>query len=137
MERVTPIKYKGERAVMGSFMDITEKKQMEESLSSSELKYRTILDEMEDACYEVDLDGNYVYVNEAMCRNMQYSREELIGKNYSLVVPTEYLDLLHKEFLKVYETGSSNRGIVHKITRKDGLTGFAESSVTLLRNPEG
>lgn len=137
LERVTPIEYQGQRAVMGSFLDITEKKQVEEALSSSEQKYRTILEEMEDACYEVDLEGNYVYVNEAMCRNLQYTREELIGKNYSLVVPAEHLDMLYQVFLKVHETGQPNRGIAHKITRKDGLTGFAESSVTLLRNPEG
>jgi diguanylate cyclase (GGDEF)-like protein/PAS domain S-box-containing protein len=137
LERVAPITYRERPATLGSFMDISEKKQIEEALLSSEQKYRTILEEMEDACYEVDLDGNYLYVNEAMCRSLLYTREELIGKNYRMVVPDEYVDILHKEFLKVHDTGVPNRGIVHKVTRKDGLTGFSESSVALLRNQAG
>ena len=32
LEMVTSITYKGERAALGSFMDITERKQMEEAL---------------------------------------------------------------------------------------------------------
>ena len=35
--------------------DITERKRMEEALRQSEVKYRTILEEMDEAYFEVDL----------------------------------------------------------------------------------
>jgi len=59
LETITPVVYKGGRAALGSFMDITERKKMEEVLRQSEERYRTILDEMEDGYFEVDLAGNY------------------------------------------------------------------------------
>ena len=59
LEMVTSVTYKGERAALASFMDITERKKMEEVLRQSEERYRTILDEMEDGYFEVDLAGNY------------------------------------------------------------------------------
>ncbi len=67
--------------------DITERKALEEALSQSEERYRTILEEMYDSYYEVDLAGNFVFVNDSVCDNLGYTREELIGKSYSLMRP--------------------------------------------------
>ena len=44
METVTPITYKGRPAVFGHFMDITDRKAMEEKISESETLYRTIFE---------------------------------------------------------------------------------------------
>ncbi|MCX6006760.1 MAG: PAS domain S-box protein, partial [Chloroflexi bacterium] len=89
MERVTSIEYAGARAVMGSFMDITEKKRMEDALSYSEERFRTILERMQDAYFELDLAGNFTYVNFTASNSMGYSREELIGKNFRLTTPAD------------------------------------------------
>src|SRR4030065_1394874 len=40
LEMITPTKYNGERAALGSFMDITKRKQLEEALRQSEERYR-------------------------------------------------------------------------------------------------
>ena len=55
---------------------------MEEALRQNEERYRTILDEMADAYFEVDLAGNYTFVNDACCRHLGYPREELIGASF-------------------------------------------------------
>src|SRR5450759_1569000 len=68
LEMVTSIVYKGERATLGSFLDITERKRMEETLRSSEEKYRSILESIREGYFELDLDGNYTFANEANCR---------------------------------------------------------------------
>ena len=39
LETITPIVYKEERALLGSFMDITKRKQMEKELRQNEEKY--------------------------------------------------------------------------------------------------
>jgi len=44
----------------------------------SEERYWTILDEMEDAYFEVDIAGNYTFVNDSVCHHLGYTREELI-----------------------------------------------------------
>jgi len=49
MERVSPIGYMGQKAALGSFVDITERKRLEEALEHSEKTYRTILEKMNDS----------------------------------------------------------------------------------------
>jgi len=39
------------------------------------------MEDMEEGYFETDLKGNFTFVNDAECRNMGYSREELIGMN--------------------------------------------------------
>ena len=47
--------------------EIAERKRTEETLRQSEERYRTILESIEDGYYEVDLAGNFVFFNDAMC----------------------------------------------------------------------
>ena len=61
LEMITSITYKGDRAALVSFMDITERKQMEEALRQSEEKHRTIIENIRDGYFEVDLAGNYIF----------------------------------------------------------------------------
>ena len=137
LERITPILFKGKSAGLGSFMDITERKKMEETIHQSEERYRTILDEMEGAYFEVDLSGHFTFVNDANFHHVGYSREELIGANFQGQVAKEDVETVYNAFNKIYRTGKSERGIFYKVMRKDGTTGFAETSGFPLRNQKG
>ena len=57
------------------FTDITERKAAEERLQLQAL----VLDQIEDCVTVTDLEGRITYVNDAECRGLQRSREELIG----------------------------------------------------------
>ena len=48
----------------GIARDINERKRIEEMLRQSEEKYRTILENIEDGYYEVDLAGNFTFFND-------------------------------------------------------------------------
>ena len=50
-------------------------------------RYRDVLDEIQDGYFEVDLAGNYTMVNSVICRELGYTREELIGLNYKVTAP--------------------------------------------------
>lgn len=65
----------------GSSKDITERKLTEERMQESEKKYRTIVENTNDAIYIHDFEGNIIDVNENACRMVGYSKEELVGKN--------------------------------------------------------
>lgn len=137
LEMIASIVFRGKRAVLGSFMDITERKKMEESIHQSEERYRTILDEMDDAYFEVDLAGNFTFVNDANCRHLGYSREELLGANFRGLQAKEDIETVYNAYTKIYRTGKPERGIFYKIMRKDGTTGFAETAGFPLRNQKG
>jgi PAS domain S-box-containing protein/putative nucleotidyltransferase with HDIG domain len=114
--------------------DITERKRMEEEIRQSEERYRTILDEMENGYFEVDLAGNYTFINDTNCRQLGYSKEEMIGLNFRVPMVKESIDIVSNAFKNIYITGKPQRGISYKARRKDGTTGFAEISGFPLKN---
>ena len=134
---IARIMYKDRPASLVSFTDITERKQAEEALRRSEERYRTILEEMEDSYFEVDLGGHLTFVNNSVCRNLGYSREELIGMSYKGFTAEKDIETVFRVFGEVYRTGVPNKGFPWKIIRKDGIHGFAEASVSLLRDDKG
>jgi diguanylate cyclase (GGDEF)-like protein/PAS domain S-box-containing protein len=137
LEMISSITYKGKRAGLGSFMDITERKKMEETMHQSEERYRTILDEMENTYFELDLAGNFTFFTDSNCRQLGYSREELMGTNSLNTVVEEDRERLYKLYRNIFKTSTPARGMSYKIRRKDGITGFAETSSFPLKNQEG
>jgi PAS domain S-box-containing protein len=117
--------------------DITERKKMEEVLRQSEERYRTTLEEMEDSYFEVDLGGHLTFVNNSVCRNLGYSREELIGMSHKGFTVEDDIESVFRVFNEVYRTGVPNKGFPWRTSRKDGSQGFAETSISLLRNDKG
>lgn len=117
--------------------NITDRKQAEEALRQSEERYRTILEETEDAYFEVDLGGHFIFVNNSVCRDLGYSREELIGMSYKRITVEEDVESVFRIFNEVYQSGVPNKGFPWKTTRKDGSHGFAETSVSSIRDDKG
>ncbi|WP_206047254.1 PAS domain S-box protein, partial [Noviherbaspirillum denitrificans] len=52
-----------------------------------EERYRGILETIEDAYYEVDLQGNLVLFNSALCRLLGYDAGELFGCSHRRLQP--------------------------------------------------
>ena len=124
-------------SLLGVGRDITKRKKVEEVLHQSEERYRTILDEMADAYFEVDLAGNYTFVNDTVCRHLGYSREELIGTTFRGQMIKEEFEKIYKAFGKIYMTGKPESDIFYKLLRKDGTTRFAEMTGFPLKNQQG
>ena len=137
LEKVTSTKYKDKRATVGSFMDITERKRLEEAIKKSGERYRTILEEIQDTYFEVDLAGNFTFVNDAMCRIMGYSKEDLIGMNYRVFAAKEDAEVIYRDFNRVYHTGETIKGISYRFVQKNGTVGFGELSISVIKNEEG
>jgi two-component system NtrC family sensor kinase len=131
------ISWEDRPAVLCFMSDITQRKQTEEALTQSEERYRTILEEMEDAYFEVDLGGHVTFANNSVCRDLGYSREELMGKSYKAFTVEDDIESVFRVFNEVYRTGVPNKGSPWRTVRKDGSHGFAETSISLLRNDKG
>ncbi|HRS97613.1 MAG TPA: PAS domain S-box protein, partial [Smithella sp.] len=68
LETVTSIMFRGKRATLGSFMDITDQKKTQEALRQSEEKYRAIIENIEDGYVEMDIKGNFMFFNDAISK---------------------------------------------------------------------
>ncbi len=117
--------------------EITEHKQLEEALRQAEEKYRTILEEMEGAYFEVDLEGNFTFVNDQHCRALGYSREEMIGMNSRTTTYEEDYESMYNAFTQIYQTGEPLRNFAHRTIGKDGEIGWTEVSAVPMRNQQG
>ena len=67
----------------GVLQDITELRQAEQELRTSEGRFRTFVDRATDAFFLLDDDWTILDVNRQACHGLGYSREELIGKHKS------------------------------------------------------
>jgi PAS domain S-box-containing protein len=65
----------------GKSMDIDDRKRAEETLRETETRFRTYIDHATDAFFVLDFEaGTILDVNNRACKNLGYTREELIGK---------------------------------------------------------
>ena len=64
----------------GILVDITERKRAEDNLRKSEEKFRRIVETAGEGFILMDEDLKIVDVNEAYCRLLGYTREEILGK---------------------------------------------------------
>ncbi len=76
------------------FRDITDQLRLAERLRKAVAAARTteqalqeLLDQASDPIFVADLDGRYTEVNEAACRMLGFSREELVGKTIADLIP--------------------------------------------------
>jgi len=137
LELITSIAYNGQRAALGSFMDITARKKMEEDLRRSEERYRTVIEEIEEGYYEVDLRGNFTFASDAICATLGYTREELMGMSYKDYIPPEQHDYVFRVFMEIYKTGKPVKSYSLINIRKDGTRLSVEDSVAPLRDRDG
>jgi len=126
---------------LGIARDITHRRFIEQALKESEEKYRTIIENIEDGYYEVDLSGNFTFFNSAMEHITGYSRNELMGMNNRIIMDEYNASQVYRVFHNVYQTGMAAKAVDWELKTKDGSRRFVEVSVTLKRdlnsNPVG
>lgn len=71
--------------------DISERKQIEEALKKSEEKFHELADQLPEAVFELDLQGNFTYVNKAGLDKFGYTQED-VNRNINvthLIIPEQ------------------------------------------------
>src|SRR5208337_1949949 len=77
--------------VVGTTVDITERKRAEQELREGETRFRTFVDHAGDAFFVYDLEHRTVVdVNREACESLGYTRQELIGKTPLAFHPDSY-----------------------------------------------
>jgi len=117
--------------------DITERRRVEEALRESEERYRSILDNIQDGYFEVDITGNFTFFNDSLCRELGYSKEEMMGMSNRQYMDKETAQEVYQAFNRVYTTGEPYYSYDWEIIRKDGIKRIHESFISLIRNPKG
>ena len=123
--------------ILVTYEDITMRKIAEQKLKESEEKYRGILDNINESYFEVDLNGNFTFFNNALCELQGSSREELLGANYENFVDENNKKKIIKVYSDVFETGRPKTNFQYQFQKKNGEQITCESSVYLRYDSEG
>ncbi|MFX1480384.1 MAG: PAS domain S-box protein, partial [Promethearchaeota archaeon] len=117
--------------------DVTEYKSAERKLKESEEKYRSILENIKEGYFEVDLNGNFTFCNDNFYKIVKFPKVEVIDKNFSHFISEEYLDNVIQLFNDIFETEIPQSSIEFKIKSMNGKKIFVDSSAYLRYDSEG
>jgi diguanylate cyclase (GGDEF)-like protein/PAS domain S-box-containing protein len=123
--------------IEGTNEDITTRKQTEESIRESEWKYRSILENIDEGYYEVDLAGNFTFFNPSLPKILGYTAEEMKGMNNRQYMDGENAKKIFLAYKEVYRTGIAIKNVDWEFIRKDGNRVFMETSTYLMRDSSG
>jgi two-component system, LuxR family, sensor kinase FixL len=105
--------------------DITERKLAQEKLRKSEERIRAILNAASDAIISIDRNGMIDSINPATEEMFGYAREELIGQNVRMLMPSPYAEEHDAYIARYLQTGEARIiGSGRELTgrHKDGHT---------------
>lgn len=123
--------YKGRPAVIGTLLDITERKRADEERAF----LANITEHATDAIEGIDLDTNIASWNRGAEILFGYHTEEVIGKPHSLIVPKEAQEACRERFKKATLEGFV-RAETERI-KKDAKRFPVEVTLTALRDEKG
>ena len=107
---------------VGAIVDMTQRRQVEEALRQSEERFARFMQFLPGSAWIKDLDGRYVFANDAAVNIFDRPRELLYGKNDREVFPAREADqfadndrqaLASQTGVELVETLKQSDGIVH------------------------
>jgi PAS domain S-box-containing protein len=112
---------------LGRIQDITERKRTEEQ----RLLMQATMECLSEAIFWIDPDARFIYVNDAACRLLGYSREELLAQSVSDIDPSLSVESWPAHWAELKQRGSITFESAHR--RKDGTVLQTEATVNYLQ----
>jgi PAS domain S-box-containing protein len=128
------VMWAGREAIQRTYVDLTERRQAEAALRTSEEQFRTVFEASGAGMVLCDIDGRFRQINKAFCDLVGYTAAEIVGRSV--------LDLTHPddreetaETTRLLKRGDETRHIREKrFISKNGDTVWAIVCVVVVRN---
>lgn len=119
-------------AYQGSLEDISTRKEAESRIAFQS----RLLDQIQDKVTATDIEGKITYVNQAVLRDLELSRDEIIGKNVSMLGEDPRFGATQEEIVHATLQDGSWRGEVVNIS-SSGERVVLDSRTQLIENQAG
>jgi len=123
--------------IIGTGVDLTEHRAMEEALRESEQKFRGIVENANDIIHAITPDFQMSYVSPNVTDVLGYKASELEGKPMADFIHPEDVVSSLLSYKKVTEAGEKQSSIEFRVKHKDKSWRWLKSSVSPLRDTEG
>ncbi|MBU2552722.1 MAG: PAS domain S-box protein, partial [Proteobacteria bacterium] len=117
--------------------EIAERRRAEEALLKSEEKYGTILENIGDGYYEMDLENRFTFINIALSKILGQAREEIMGSNIRRFLVGTFHAEAEDTFLRVLQSGRSTNVFDWEMHKADGRRCTLEVSISPLQDSAG
>jgi PAS domain S-box-containing protein len=125
--------------IFGSHVQYTmnKRKAADDALREGEEKYRTILESIEEGCFETDINSNLTFFSNPFLIILGYSRDELLGVNTAKYTSPDTAAKMKRITERLRETGKPENVTDYDVIRKDGSNVSLELSVSLRKDQDG
>jgi len=103
----------------GVCWDITERKRTEEAIRESEDKFHRLFENAPLGYQSLDENGNFVELNDTWCKLLGYTKEEVLGRNFSEFIHPDFREHFKENFPKFKSMGYI-LGVEFEMIKKDG-----------------
>lgn len=106
--------------IYGAVKNITDRKNTEEKLINSELRFRELLEKVNLIAIILDTEGKVIFCNDHLLKLTGYQPEELIGKDwFDLMIPDSITEV-KEVFINGLQNGNINPRFENPILTKSG-----------------
>lgn len=95
----------GEEVLVGSVVDVSERKALELQLRDSTEFLNSVLNSVPDPLFVEDEDYQFIRVNDAFCRYTQRSADELLGQTGFALLPKEEVEAFRRDDERLLTVG--------------------------------
>jgi len=110
-------------ALLGTVAEILanalDRKRRDEALRESEERFRRLFENAPLGYQSLDANGDLIEVNETWCRVLGYTKEEVLGRNFSEFIHPDFREVFKENFPKFKSMGYI-LGVEFEMIKKDG-----------------
>ncbi|WKZ37437.1 MAG: PAS domain S-box protein [Anaerolineales bacterium] len=115
-----------EKVIQCNIRDNAEHKRIIAALQANEKKYYDLLNQSPDGYFIIELSGRILTVNEAMCKELEFSEEEFLSMNIWEIIPDHFLDQYRERLTKILAGESLKEAVEYEVGGKDGKVVYVE-----------
>jgi PAS domain S-box-containing protein len=124
-------------SIVGTVLDITERKRAEEELYESMTKLQLTIDEAPVGVVMAGLDKRFLKCNKSFCAFLGYAEEELKEKTISEVTFPEDVEVGMSDMRAIVAGETKSSKVEKRYIRKDGAMVWGEVNINIIRDNQG
>jgi len=133
----TTVTYRGEPAIQGTFLDVTDRKLADLALEKSEKRFRALIEKSSDAICLLNLDGKISYISPIGARMAGYEPQERVGAGAFELIHPEEVGEIKARFEAVAAVPGGVDEVQFRLQHRNGSWRWVEAVITNMLHEEG